>query len=97
MTAPPPHHHNGEAVDLTRVNFPVAAHTIGIHNALEAGGEAVGPDESWRHVLAGDAVSNSTHSFLTLGYPGRKTEADVGAYRNSGPHSSPQAQLRCGL
>jgi hypothetical protein len=65
------------AMDLTRVNFPVAAHTIGIHNALEAGGEAVGPDEGWRHVLAGDAVSDSTHSFLTLGYPGRETEADA--------------------
>lgn len=70
---------------LTRVDFPVAAHTIGIHNALEAGGEAVGPDERWRHVLAGDAVSNSTHSFLTLGYPGRETEADARACRNPVP------------
>lgn len=68
------------AVDLTRVDFPVSAHTIGIHNALEAGGKAVGPDEGWRHVLAGDAVSDSTHSFLTLGYPGRETEADARAY-----------------
>lgn len=64
----------------SRVDFPVSAHTIGIHNALEAGGKAVGPDEGWRHVLAGDAVSDSTHSFLTLGYPGRETEADARAY-----------------
>lgn len=59
-----------DAVALTRVDFSVAAHTIGIHNALEAGGEAVGPDEGWRHVPAGYAVSNSTHSCLALGCTG---------------------------
>lgn len=48
-----------------RVDLLVAAHTVGIHNALEAGSEAVGADERRGHVLAGDAVSHSTHSYLT--------------------------------
>lgn len=54
---------------LTRVDFSVAAHTIGIHDALEASGEAVGPHKCWRHVPAGYAMSNSTHSFLALECP----------------------------
>lgn len=54
---------------LTGVDLLVAAHAIGIHDALEAGREAGGADERGGHVPAGDAVNHSTHTFLTLGRP----------------------------
>lgn len=86
---------NEGAAALTRVDFSVAAHTIGIHNALEAGGEAVGPDEGRRHILAGYAVSDSTHSCLALGCMGRKAEANGIGFRNAGAPT--QAQLRLNM
>jgi hypothetical protein len=63
---------------LTRVDLLVAAHAVGLHNALEAGREAIGADEGWRKFPAGDAVSHSAHSRLTLGCPGGEREAEAG-------------------
>lgn len=53
----------GRGVDLL-----VAAHAIGVHDALEAGREAGGADERGGHVPAGDAVNHSTHTFLTRAF-----------------------------
>lgn len=52
---------------LTGVDFLVAAHAVGIHDALEAGREAGGADERGGHVLAGDAVDHGAHPRLALG------------------------------
>ena len=54
---------------LTGVDLLVAAHTIGVHDALEAGREAVGTDERGGHVPTGDAVNHGAHTCLALGHP----------------------------
>ena len=59
-----------EVATLTGVDLLVAAHTIGVHDALEAGREAVGTDERGGHVPAGDAVNHGAHTCLALGHPG---------------------------
>ena len=46
---------------LTWVDFPVVAHTVGIHDVLEAWSDLVGPDESRWSVIAGDAVHKGWH------------------------------------
>lgn len=41
---------------LTGVNLPVTAHSIGIHNILEARGKFVGPDQGRGSAVGGNAV-----------------------------------------
>lgn len=59
----------GPLVALTGVDFLVAAHAVGVHDALEAGREAVGTDERGGHVPAGDTVHDGAHTRLALGHP----------------------------
>lgn len=65
-------------VALTRVDFLVAAHTIGVHDALEAGCEARGTDERGRHVPVWDAVNHSAHTLITLGHPAGRQRDKTG-------------------
>ena len=53
---------------LTGIDLLVATHAVGVHDALEAGREAVGADERGGHVPAGDAVNHGTHPCLALGH-----------------------------
>lgn len=59
----------GGSTDLTRIDLLIAAHTVGVHDALEAGSKAVGADKRRGHVPAGDAVNHSAHACLTLQHP----------------------------
>lgn len=76
---------------LTGVDLLVAAHAVGVHDALEAGREAGGADECGGHVPGGDAVNHGTHTCLTLGHPAgrpadRQTEeAQAGPTETLGP------------
>lgn len=51
--APPPPNpcqKKGKCPQLTRVDFPIGAHSVGVHNVLEARGELVGPYQGGRRV-----------------------------------------------
>lgn len=65
------HHKEGlwGAMALTGVDLLVAAHAVGVHDALEAGREAGGADKRWGHVPAGDTVNHCAHTCLALGCP----------------------------
>lgn len=54
--APDFSHRANVQTELTRVDLPVGAHSIGVHNILEARGELVGPDQGGRSVAGGDSV-----------------------------------------
>lgn len=43
-------------IALTRVNLPVTAHSIGIHNILEARGKFVGPNQGRGSAVGGNTV-----------------------------------------
>lgn len=45
-----------QMIALTRVNLPVTAHSIGIHNILEARGKFVGPYQGRGSVVGGDTI-----------------------------------------
>ena len=45
-----------QRISLTRVNLSVAAHSISIHDVLEAGGKFVGPYQGGGSVVGGDTI-----------------------------------------
>lgn len=83
---------------LTRVDLLVAAHAIGVHDALEAGREAGGADERGGHVSAGDAVNHGAHTRLALRGPGgQKCETDGGAFGGTrAPSPAPDQDVEHG-
>lgn len=56
--------------ELTRVHLPVSAHSVGVHNILEAWGELVGPYQRRWRVVSGDTIDKGRNccSALPLKY-----------------------------
>lgn len=56
--------------ELTGVDLPVSAHSVGVHNILEARGELVGPYQRRWRVVSGDTVDKGRNrcSALPLKY-----------------------------
>lgn len=59
-----------KCLELTGVDLPVSAHSVGVHNILEARGELVGPNQRRWRVVSGDTIDKGRNrcSALPLKY-----------------------------